>query len=232
MTREFLKLSLVTTVFLLPNLMAQATRGPETVSLTENTQIPGAMLKAGTYTFEVEDHMADRAIVRISDPHNGSDHHLLLSVPNPKLTSMGQVAFFKTTGEAEQALQSWKCATCKTPLEFVYPKLEAVKITDESTKPVLAVDPSYDKLPDHLSADDMKVVTLWLLSPERITPDHVGQGVKAAKYDRFAQPPNQLAATTRHHLPKTAGSAYLFELIGILCLLAACVLGIARPARG
>lgn len=232
MTREFLKLSLVTTVFLLPNLMAQTTRGPETVSLTENTQIPGAMLKAGTYTFEVEDRMADRAVVRISDTHNRSDHHLLLSVPNPKLTPMGRLAFFKTTGEAGQALQSWKCATCKAPLEFVYPKLEAVKITDESTKPVLAVDPSYDKLPDHLSADDMKVVTLWLLSPERITSDNVGQGVKAVKYNKFAQAPSQVAANTRRHLPKTASSAYLFELMGIICLLGACVLGIARPARG
>ena len=46
----------------------------------------------------------------------------------------------------------------------------------------MAVDPSYDKLPSNLSADDMKVVTLWLLSPERVTADNTGQGVKAAKY--------------------------------------------------
>ena len=81
------------------------------------------------------------------------------------------------------------------PLEFVYPKLEAVKLTDDSTQPVLAVDPTYDKLPSNLSADDMKVVTLWLLSPERITADNVGKGVKAVKYTPDANVSSQETAS-------------------------------------
>ncbi len=68
-------------------------------------------------------------------------------------------------------------------LEFVYPKLEAAKISRESGESVLAADPESDKLPVNLSADDTKVVTLWLLSPKRVTADHRGEGLTAEKYE-------------------------------------------------
>jgi sortase A len=58
-----------------------------------------------------------------------------------------------------------------------------LKITAETGQAVLAVDPAFDKLPDSLSPDNMKVVTLWLLSPERVTPDRRGSGLKVAKYE-------------------------------------------------
>jgi hypothetical protein len=64
---------------------------------------------------------------------------------------------------------------------LVYPKLEAAKITGDTGEAVLAVDPESDKLPANLPPDDMKVVTLWLLSPERVEAGHHGVGLKAAK---------------------------------------------------
>ena len=63
----------------------------------------------------------------------------------------------------------------------MYPKPEAVKITDASAQTVLAVDPAHDKLPDNLSADDMRVVTLWSLTPERISPDRTPENVASYK---------------------------------------------------
>lgn len=153
------------------------------ITLNEKVKIPEGSLKAGDYTFAVEDRLQDRAIVRITSK-DGDKHFLVLSVPNPDLPKQGGdgLVRFKNANGKEPALRGWSCPDCKETLEFVYPKLEAAKITDLTTDPVLAVDPAYDKLPKKLSADDMKVVTLWLLSPERITSDSKGKGVKAEKW--------------------------------------------------
>ena len=221
------------------------------ITLTEKLQIPEAVLKPGTYTFAVEDRLTDRAIVRITSAE-GNKHYLLLSVPNQKLSGYGNngLILFQSTEGKRPALRGWMCTGCTTGLEFVYPKAEAVKITDESTESVLAFDHEYNKLPSNLSADDMKVVTLWVLSPERITAENKGVGVKAAKYSSVsrvsvpvetaqvsprpepAAPPlsNEMASAAvpqagaqelpRRHLPKTASNTFSLALWGVLSLIA------------
>lgn len=195
--------------FLFSSAALLAAETSQNVNIQNEVKIPGASLKAGTYAFSVEDRLADRAIVRITNPQDTNEHYLLLAVPNPKLSSgaSGSVTLFQAGSDRGQALKAWNCSDCSAPLEFVYPKLEAVKITDDSTEPVLAVDPSYDKLPSDLSADDMKVVTLWLLSPERISADNVGQGVKAAKYSADENPAPAPVATSAAPTPPAAPSA-------------------------
>jgi hypothetical protein len=202
----------------------------ELVKVDRATEIPGATLKPGNYSFSVEDRMSDRAIVRVTDAQNSTNHYLLLAVPSKNLKADGSVVFFKS-GEANgQALRAWKCSSCATPLEFVYPKLEAVKITDTTTEPVLAVDPTYDKLSENLSQDDMKVVTLWLLSPEHITASHTGEGVKAKKYGTGTDN-QQMASNVRHRLPKTVSHLYDIELAGLICAMVAYGMRRKRLAR-
>ena len=239
MASKFSQLSLFLAVSMVPFVSSQAASDDQKVSLSDNVQIPGGSLKAGSYTFTVEGRLSDRSIIRVSSP-GSAEHFLLLAVPNDKVSvdSATELSFFKS-GENQQALRAWKCPTCSAPLELVYPKLEAVAITDASTIPVLAVDPSYDKLPAHLSQDDMKVVTLWLLSPERIA-NNVGEGVKAAKYAsdntltaQATPPANSEAASpdARQHrkaLPKTASNNPLLILGGLLCFAAALTLQTRR----
>ncbi len=213
------------------------------ITLTQKLQIPGAVLKPGTYMFSIEDRLTDRAIVRIISAEKNK-YYLVLSVPSGKVSGQGQdgLVLFDSKDGKKRVLRGWMCPGCSTTLEFVYPKLEAVKITDESTQSVLAFDHEYDKLPANLSADDMKVVSLWILSPERITAENKGQGVKAAKYSvpangspvetaQSAQTPisNQMARTAppssgqeppRRHLPKTASNTFSLALWGVLSLLA------------
>ncbi len=155
----------------------------QTITLDHKLQIPGATLKPGEYTFAVEDRLQDRAIIRITDTKKNS-HELVLAVPNDKLnqSERGKLIFFPAANSDKRILQGWMCPSCQAALEVVYPKNDAVKITGETAKAVMAVDPSYDKLPKNLAPDDMKVVTLWLLSPKEITPQQKGKGVEAAKY--------------------------------------------------
>ena len=166
-------------------LMGSALFGQDsqTITLDHELQIPGKTLKPGQYTFTVEDRLEDRAIIRITKG-NGDEHELVLAVPSDRLNKgeHGKLVFFPAANSDQQILQGWMCPACQSALEVVYPKDEAVKITGESAKPVMAVDPTYDRLPENLSPDDMKVVTLWLLSPKEVTPEGKGKGVEAAKY--------------------------------------------------
>lgn len=164
-----------------PVFMIAAELPSQQITTTSKVKIPGSDLEPGQYTFAVEDRLQDRAIVRITS--RDGKHYLVLTVPNTKLeksTDNGLTYFVSDKGK--EIVRAWSCPGCAAPLEFVYPKAEAAKITDGTAQSVLAVDPSSDKLPLHLSEDDMKVVTLWLLSPERITGAHKGSGVAAEKY--------------------------------------------------
>ena len=182
------------------------------IAIKRDLQIPGEVLKPGSYTLSVEDRMSDRAIVRISNDADAKQHFLLLAVPSTQLSAAASkgIILFKAADPAKQILRGWACADCSSPLELVYPKLEAAKLTGDTGESVLAVDPASDKLPANLTPDDMKVVTLWLLSPERVEAGHHGAGLKAAKY--------QVASAGRRHLPQTASNFYWLALLGTLSL--------------
>ncbi len=191
-----------------------ATADSQEIVVEHALQIPGETLPPGKYKLSLEDRLRGRAIVRIDSGGDGQ-HTFLLSVPSLKITaSEGPGLIFFANQNSQQILRGWLCPSCAKPLEFVYGKEEAVKITGETGQSVLAADPAYDKLPANLSPDDMKVVTLWLLSPERVSNDH-GVGLKAAKY---VAPGGMPAVPTRNQLPQTASDAYSFLAAGLALL--------------
>jgi hypothetical protein len=222
-------------LFLGASLLHGAGRDAQNIVITEAMQIPQATLQPGSYSLSIEDRIKDRAVVRVSSLNN-KQHFLVLAVNSRKLASDNSkgIILFNAADERLQILRGWVCPRCAQGLEFVYPKLDALKITAETGQAVLAVDPAFDKLPDSLSSDDMKVVTLWLLSPERITPDRRGSGLKVAKYE--ASPvtrPDTKAVASVHgkHLPKTAGNTFSLAFWGAALLLAGFAVRLARFTR-
>ena len=109
----------LTITLFVPISRGVAAESPQTVTLTSETQVPGAELKPGTYTFAVEDRLPDRAIVRISDAQNSAQHYLVLAVPDSKVSveSSDHVAFFKAT-DNKQPVKAWQCADCAAPLDL------------------------------------------------------------------------------------------------------------------
>ena len=214
------------------SLLHGAGRDTQNIVITEAMQIPQATLQPGSYSLSIEDRVKDRAVVRVSSL-NSKQHFLVLAVNSRKLVSDNSkgIILFNAVDEKLQILRGWVCPNCMQGLEFVYPKLDALKITAETGQTVLAVDPAFDKLPDALSSDDMKVVTLWLLSPERIMPDRRGSGLKVARYeDSPAKRPNtKTVASVRHeHLPKTASNTFSLAAWGAGLLLAGFALRLRR----
>jgi hypothetical protein len=223
------------------SLLHGAGRDVQNIVITEALQIPQATLQPGSYSLSIEDRLKDRAVVRVSSL-NSKQHFLVLGVNSRKLApdnSKG-IILFNAADEKLQILRGWVCPSCAQGLEFVYPKLDALKITAETGQAVLAVDPAFDRLPDALSSDDMKVVTLWLLAPERITPDRRGSGLKVAKYEASPLKRADIKADTKivasirpqhlppQHLPKTASNTFSLAACGAGLLLAACALRLNR----
>jgi LPXTG-motif cell wall-anchored protein len=230
--------SVALSCFVFLSLASAASPGSDALESSSALKIPGATLAAGRYTVSVEDRLVDRAIVRITDA-TSNQHYLVLATPSARLSTPDSGNFFYFTAENNgKALRGWKCDGCNTPLEFVYPKLEAVSLTGSSAKAVLAMDPVYDKLPANLSADDMKVVTLWLVTPETITADNKGQGVKAAKLsdmqpartaDKAQSGATQVAAATKPvRLPHTATNNYQMLAGGLMLAIAGAALRLRR----
>lgn len=203
--------------------------GPESqeANFEKPVQTPDGVLQPGHYTISLEDQLPDRAIVRISEA--GGAEHLLLTVPSTKVRAKGEgIVFFPNTSGTE-TLEAWKCGSCKAPLEFVYPKDAALKLTGETGKPVMAYDTSYDKLPANLTPEDRKVVTLWLLSPKTVTAAGHGEGVVAAKLNSA----NLTASNNARpqNMPKTAGTGYLEVVLGFLCLSLSGLIFLGRKHR-
>lgn len=214
----------------------------QNVILARDLQIPGTILKPGSYIFSIEDAMQDRTVVRIETADKNT-HYLVLTVPNAKLSGSVQngLILFNSANDATQALKGWSCPACVTALEFVYPKEEAAKIIADTGDSVLAVDPQSEKLPTNLSADDMKVVTLWLLSPKRIPAGDHKEELTAEKYEgpNSASAPSpipkahaSLAAnrtvSAGGRLPQTASNTFSFALWGLLALVTALGLRLKR----
>ena len=206
-----------------------ATPQSSRIVIEHGLQIPGEILPAGTYLFSLEDRLTDRAIVRIENAADGR-HTLLLSVPSSRMggRAANRLILFGRQG-AQEVLRGWMCPACTKPLEFVYSKEEAVKITANTGQSVLAADAAYDKLPANLSADDMKVVTLWLLSPERVLNER-GVGLTATKYMSAATA--MAPALTRGELPETASNTYSWAAAGVALLLASGFMRLGRFGKG
>lgn len=214
------------------SLLHGASRDTQNIVITEAMQIPHATLQPGSYSLSIEDRVRDRAVVRISSLNSTQDF-VALAINSRKLASdSGKgIVLFNAADAKLQILRGWVCPHCTEGLEFVYPKRDAMKITAETGQTVPAIDAAFDKLPDELSAEEMKVATLWLLSPKRTLPNQRGAGLKMARYENSsATRPNMelVANVRRERLPKTASNTFSLAAWGAGLLLAACALRLRR----
>jgi hypothetical protein len=219
--KALLPLFVISSLAILPAVSApKADSDAQSITLVHSLQVPGEVLKPGAYTFSLEDRLSGRAIVLIANSTSG-DHRLLLAVPSANINDhpTNGLVLFASHDATQQVLRAWLCPGCAKPLELVYPKEEAAQITADTGETVLAADPSYDKLPADLSPDDMRVVTLWLLSPERVANNR-GVGLKAAKY-----------VPARLNLPQTASNMYSFLVASLILLAGFLALRVSRLRR-
>jgi hypothetical protein len=192
------------------------------------TQVPDGALTAGDYTIRIADHLSDRVIIEVSGADGNAQK--FLGVPTHDMTASSTPGPIMMHGAgSSSALRGFAFAKGNV-IEFVYPKNDAVALAKANGVKVLAIDPASDNLATTqdagLSNDDMKIVTLWML-----TPTAVGPGIEGAKYHPEAPQPTQTAEVRKPvvgRLPKTASELPLLWLAAFTSLAAGIALTLRR----
>src|SRR6185436_20848315 len=143
--------------------LAPAAHADEWTKLTYFTfsapvEMPGMVLPAGSYKFELADPDSTQRVVRISDKEGGKIHRIFLSIPDQKLEPSDKpiVMFRETPAGAPEAVQAWFYPGETTGYEFVYPHDQALKIAKATHEPVLTMKESAQSSTDAERVASMK----------------------------------------------------------------------------
>jgi hypothetical protein len=124
--------------------LAPAAHADEWTKLTYFTfsapvELPGIVLPAGTYKFELADPDSSRRVVRVSDKEGPKVHGTFLSIPNEMMQPAEKplVMFKEAPAGAPEAVKAWFYPGEATGFEFVYPHDQALKIAKAIHAPVL-----------------------------------------------------------------------------------------------
>jgi hypothetical protein len=213
-------------VLLLPTFQARAADTPaSTINLSTPAQVPGMTLDPGSYSIRVVGKLNDRLILKVKDVR-GKTSVDFLGVPSPSKGSPGITAWSQPVA-GTTFLRGWVPPGSSSMIEFVYPKDEAVSIATVNQAKVPAIDPASEgrSVDPTLSTEDMKLVTLWLLSSTRVGPSESKPSIKAERYNvaSITKEKPVLAA-----LPHTAGSLPLVLFASLSSLTTALLLRFRR----
>lgn len=192
------------------------------LTFSQPVEVPGKVLPAGTYTFELNEAQANRHIVQIMDAGGTKVVALVLAVPNRRLTATEDtvVRFAEVAPGQPQAMRAWFYPGQTVGQEMVYPKRRAQELATSANVVVPAVDDSFY---DTATVDTMKAVEVTPVNPVVTTT----QPVTAQPETRTPPPPVTAApvtepatppATTRDELPGTASPLPLIALFGFVTL--------------
>jgi len=175
-------------------------------TLQQDTQIPGKVLKAGSYIIVIKDHLSDRAIIQVKGD-NGKIQSTFLGVFHSGLQGSTTGPITLATAKGHEALRGFKFPGGGT-IEFVYPKAEAATLVTKSPEQVLAVDPASDNLHikgSDFSKEDAQIVTLWSLQATKVT---AGQsGIAAKHYVAPGTSQDTTVASTQPTSPSTSSAS-------------------------
>ncbi len=183
------------------------------VTFSQPVEVPGKVLPAGTYTFELNDSMANRHIVQIFDQAGTKIVALVLAVPNRRLTPTTDtvIKFAEVAAGQPQALRAWFYPGQTVGQEMVYPKTRARQLAATSNVVVPAVEDSFYA---DAKADTMKTADVVSVTPERTETPVVVEPARTEPTPAVA--PAEPAR--RRALPKTASTLPLIALIGFATL--------------
>jgi len=93
-------------------------------------EMPGIVLPAGTYKFELADPDSSRRVVRVSDKEGDKIHVIFLSISDQKMEPSDKplVMFMEAAAGAPEAVKAWFYPGETQGYEFVYPHDQALKI--------------------------------------------------------------------------------------------------------
>jgi hypothetical protein len=199
---------------LLPGARADTWNKKTVVTFSQAVEVPGKILPAGTYTFQLLDSLADRHIVQIFNADGSQIIATILAINNYRLQPTGETVmkFGERPGDSPEALRAWFYPGDNFGQEFVYPKVRAIELA-QTTKvivPAVAVD----------ALDDNVIKTVPIVA---VTPDQkeveVSTVIQTTPPAAAVVAPAPVAAVKEAgELPQTASSMPLIALLGGLSI--------------
>jgi len=201
------------------------------LTFSQPVEIPGHVLPAGTYTFQLAESMADRHVVQIFNADGSQIIATVMAVPDYRLTSTDHtvITFSEVPAGSPEAIRAWFYPGNTIGNEFVYPKARATQLARTTKAVVPAI------------ASDMSDVQALKTAPiVAITPDERDVPVAAAIQTTPIGTSGDLALVPAHaesvtgtsgarHLPKTASDLPLIALLGLASIVGG--FGLIRMGR-
>jgi hypothetical protein len=200
----------------LPGAHADTWSKKTVVTFSQAVEVPGKILPAGTYTFQLLDSYSDRHIVQIFNADGSQIIATILAINNYRLTPTGDnvMKFSERPGDAPEALRAWFYPGDTFGQEFVYPKARAIQLaqTTQVIVPAIAAE----------TIDDSAMRTVPIVA---VTPDQ--KEVEVTTVIQTTPPPAEVVKTApvavaavpeTEELPKTASSMPLIALLGGLSI--------------
>jgi LPXTG-motif cell wall-anchored protein len=171
------------------------------VTFSQAVEVPGKVLPAGTYTFQLLDSPSDRHIVQIFNADGTHIIATILAINNYRLEPTGDTVmkFSERPGDSPEALRAWFYPGDNFGQEFVYPKVRAIQLAQTTKVIVPAVD----------TLDDNTIKTVPIVA---VTPDE-----KEVEVDTVIQttpPVTPAPAAETEELPQTGSVTPLLALLG------------------
>ena len=200
-------------VTVLPGANADTYNKKTVITFSQDVEVPGKILPAGTYTFRLLDSPADRHIVQIYDADGTHLITTVLAINDYHLKPAGDtiLKFNERPGDSPEALRAWFYPGDNFGQAFVYPKERAIQLAQSNKYDVPSVgaatldDNSMQTTPIAAATPDQTVAT----SASQTTPTEPAATpapVQAAPIEETAE------------LPQTASSTPLIALLGALAI--------------
>ena len=194
----------------LPGVRADEWNKKTIVTFSQAVEVPGKILPAGTYTFQLMDSPSDRHIVQIFNADGSQIITTVLAINDYRLQPTGQTVmkFSEQPGDSPDALRAWFYPGDSFGQEFVYPKVRAVQLAQTMNTVVPAV------AADTLDDSAIKTVAIVAVTPEQKEVDVVTVIQTAPLAARVTPAP----VVADEELPQTASNVPLIALLGALSI--------------
>ena len=212
-------------VMLLPSARADEWNKKTVVTFSQAVEVPGRVLPAGTYTFQLLDFDSDRHIVQIFNADGSQIIATILAINDYRLQPTGKtvMSFNERPGDSPEALRAWFYPGDNFGQEFVYPKIRALQLAQATNIVVPAV--AADTFDDSM----IKTIPIVAITPDQkeveiatviqTTPPVVVAAAAVAPTPVAVAPVAEAPAAVTpvaetKELPQTASSMPLFALFG------------------
>jgi LPXTG-motif cell wall-anchored protein len=206
----------------LPSARADTWNKKTVVTFSQAVEVPGKILPAGTYTFQLLDSPSDRHIVQIFNADGSQIITTILAINNYRLEPKGDTVmkFSERPGDDPEALRAWFYPGDNFGQEFVYPKARAIQLaqTTKVAVPAVAVDV--------MDENAIKTAPIVAVTPEQEEVEVTSVIQTSPPVAAAATPtpvvavetPAPVAVKETEELPQTGSSMPLIALLGGLSI--------------